>query len=819
MWGGGDQKHPASLWPTSSAHLQMRSDTECTAGRCPKVRHRPKTPCRNNPRSAGSPFIQPAPPRAARACLRSRPAPAWSPFPSSLRLLCPRTFPVPSFASPGRGIFAHRRCRDPRICCPIHSARPPAFCPSALVAVSTKPSPARFPPPVRLYRYPKASNWADIFSRPQTVTALARNRRLSLSGPPLSPSAMSKENDVAYQQYQILYPFLQDFLQSLTAEGSLSTRALAGKDKLVRLANGQLTDLARDVTDELERRRANNPNVPFLPVREEFHQKRNQARQKLATLTFTRYRDLAADVFFEIERRYPHFLQEYRVKHGIPEPIPVAPPRAQSSMSGGQRDDLYTLERNPPKKSMRPESAINFANLDRLMTDLGTMVVSKEGSDTNSLDRSSSNMRPNPGDGRIEFLSRRIRELEAENYQLRSKVIELEEGYNNAVEKQRKAETELSQSQQELSKLKQDQILLQDAYNKQQHLTGDIQSEASNLLEEIKTLSKTNEELGEVNTRNQAVIRQLTEENQRLANLKGVAPLNTYTERAISEDRLKALKDASDNLLIAGRGDSPTGVLVAMKAVVLACKNITEDCERYENSVPLSGEARGHIDNVKMNMSNSLTGLMNTTKSHATNLGRSSVQLLEAALGSLCSNVTELAELLNGSGSTAAAATSEARVASGGYEDTFDVEYGDQDYDTMPSNGRPESYAIEELKIYLEDKTDQIVQAIQTLLITMRQQSQFGQEFRDTVGRITTIVSNLLGVSRSTLSKPGAQYYHQEGMAILGLLEQANYSLDELGNRIMQNPQSKTTKQQLASSSYDIAKYIKELINLIESDH
>lgn len=44
--------------------------------------------------------------------------------------------------------------------------------------------------------------------------------------------------------------------------------------------------------------------VPFLAVKEEFHPKRNQARQKLATLPVARFQDLASDVYYELTRRY-----------------------------------------------------------------------------------------------------------------------------------------------------------------------------------------------------------------------------------------------------------------------------------------------------------------------------------------------------------------------------------------------------------------------------------------------------------------------------------------------------------------------------------
>jgi Spa2 homology domain (SHD) of GIT len=48
-------------------------------------------------------------------------------------------------------------------------------------------------------------------------------------------------------------------------------------------------------------------SVLHLPNRDEFHPKRNQARQKLSTLAKPRFKDLASDVFFELGRRYPEF--------------------------------------------------------------------------------------------------------------------------------------------------------------------------------------------------------------------------------------------------------------------------------------------------------------------------------------------------------------------------------------------------------------------------------------------------------------------------------------------------------------------------------
>jgi hypothetical protein len=55
-----------------------------------------------------------------------------------------------------------------------------------------------------------------------------------------------------------------------------------------------------------------HPPVPFLPLRADFHPKRNQARQKLATLLTSRFEDLSSDVYFELARRYPEFKEDVR---------------------------------------------------------------------------------------------------------------------------------------------------------------------------------------------------------------------------------------------------------------------------------------------------------------------------------------------------------------------------------------------------------------------------------------------------------------------------------------------------------------------------
>jgi hypothetical protein len=113
------------------------------------------------------------------------------------------------------------------------------------------------------------------------------------------------------------YVSLKRFLAATSRDGRPNPPPNKARDKLQRLTSVQFLELSTDVFDELRRREAfsrrppnANPNTgppPYLMPEENFHPKRNQARQKLSSLGPPRFRDLATDVFCELERRYPRF--------------------------------------------------------------------------------------------------------------------------------------------------------------------------------------------------------------------------------------------------------------------------------------------------------------------------------------------------------------------------------------------------------------------------------------------------------------------------------------------------------------------------------
>ncbi|RBR24977.1 uncharacterized protein FIESC28_02247 [Fusarium coffeatum] len=166
------------------------------------------------------------------------------------------------------------------------------------------------------------------------------------------------------------YVALRTFLN--TRDPNHKQQPNKARDKLLRLSSVQFYELSTDVFDELIRRQAaarappNAPNgpPPFLTPEKNFHPKRNQARQRLSSLGPPRFRDLAADVYHELERRFPRFVGADLARTGSPmsmrgpgTPINGSfPPRAQSrmrrpsdapSMRGPGPQDAYGMPASP----------------------------------------------------------------------------------------------------------------------------------------------------------------------------------------------------------------------------------------------------------------------------------------------------------------------------------------------------------------------------------------------------------------------------------------------------------------------------------------
>lgn len=200
------------------------------------------------------------------------------------------------------------------------------------------------------------------------------------------------------------------------------------------------------------------------------------------------------------------------------------------------------------------------------------------------------------------------------------------------------------------------------------NMVEQLRSDMEGLVMELNDLSKRNDELLAARENDLNVIRDLDAQMKEykrkyemakteLRNIKATSQLYTQSPRVeriddqlpVSPDggildiHVTAFVSAVDSLLTAGRGNSPTRVLIPMKAVVNAMTNIIEDVrtfERRNNNVNV--DLRALRDRAEATLSN----LVAASKTHATSSGMSPVSLLDAAASHVASTVTEIGRIV-----------------------------------------------------------------------------------------------------------------------------------------------------------------------------
>ncbi|KAF2168664.1 hypothetical protein M409DRAFT_65538 [Zasmidium cellare ATCC 36951] len=172
---------------------------------------------------------------------------------------------------------------------------------------------------------------------------MSSDGRMGMGRPPpgdrdSSRSHFKDESEAALSRH---YTALKSYLQVHLQDEKGNIKPNRARDKLLRLSVTQFMELSTDVYDELIRREDERmqrvENVPrFLLPKQNFHPKRNQARQKLSTLPIERFRQLATDVFYELERRIPRIIAG-----------DMGRPRSTTSNASGR-------SRAPSRGGMRP---------------------------------------------------------------------------------------------------------------------------------------------------------------------------------------------------------------------------------------------------------------------------------------------------------------------------------------------------------------------------------------------------------------------------------------------------------------------------------
>lgn len=222
--------------------------------------------------------------------------------------------------------------------------------------------------------------------------------------------------------------------------------------------------------------------------------------------------------------------------------------------------------------------------------------------------------------------------------------------------------------------LQQDYDKLQDDYRNQQDLIDDVRKQSTSLLDEIKALSERNEEILLEREHDMAKMQELQNDmvswrkkyekaKTELRNLKATstfyaAPpqlvqsregfLQAHSGGAIEDIKVTAFQVGIDDLLTAGRSETPTSVLANMKPIIMTCKGISEDIDFFEEYRlnELNSEEKESLVSLKNKLNATLSNLMTAAKNHASGMGMSPISLLDAAASHLAVTIVDLCKLI-----------------------------------------------------------------------------------------------------------------------------------------------------------------------------
>ncbi|KAJ9645526.1 component of the polarisome [Knufia peltigerae] len=233
--------------------------------------------------------------------------------------------------------------------------------------------------------------------RPSEVGSRGSSRAGSIAASRSSDGTLADDQSRKYRRMEAQlfqhYTVLKGYLKG---GAQVPPRPNKARDKLLRLSPVQFHELSTDVFDELQRRQAATPlpgrpprqqNVPpFLQPRPDFHEKRNQARQKLSSLQAPRFKDLSTDVFCELERRFPQFARSEGGRRESSRSHSRGPGSVASSNGGGGYglpSRAQTFGPGPMGYSQRQDSVTSIPQFDNPpMNDYGRPMAKQFQSNT-----------------------------------------------------------------------------------------------------------------------------------------------------------------------------------------------------------------------------------------------------------------------------------------------------------------------------------------------------------------------------------------------------------------------------------------------------
>jgi F420-0:gamma-glutamyl ligase len=98
----------------------------------------------------------------------------------------------------------------------------------------------------------------------------------------------------------------------------------------------------------------------------------------------------------------------------------------------------------------------------------------------------------------------------------------------------------------------------------------------------------------------------------------------------------------------------------------------------------------------------------------------------------------------------------------------------------------------------------------------MRSSSTSGHELEKFIHVITDHIDVVIFESKGTFNQHGQRDLAEEALDLLSSLSDTKNVLDSLGKKIANDSSNKSVKQKIANTSYEIAKYAKDLLSLLE---
>ena len=290
------------------------------------------------------------------------------------------------------------------------------------------------------------------------------------------------------------------------------------------------------------------------------------------------------------------------------------------------------------------------------------------------------------------------KEYEFKITMLEKKIKEKDERIKDA----RKTEDELERLEQDYNELKEAHSLLEKDYKSLQMEADDLAQDATKLVQQrkeydslmadYKKLKLENEDLALcVKTAENDVIRvqselnisknehqmllkdiQILKEKMRLAEAEKESyilqnersqkkmerniPLHTpisggtvnesLTLNAYDDPEFERYQQVSSKLLAASKSDDPSSVLPLMREILLACKAISQSCERKQDNPSTSPEDKDNMENAMARFSERLGSLMKAAKAHASEGSSKTEEAIALETKKLTFSISDVYELL-----------------------------------------------------------------------------------------------------------------------------------------------------------------------------